>query len=169
MSHCVAEPLCRQSHVPKHVNCVDSRQLRNLHGGSKLATPPYRLTSSLVDNIIMPRRMVALSDTVIRPSVCPSPGYSTLAAWRSCLGYRHAGCSWPATRDVRTADPSAHRRRLHRGKTQRLPRFLGEYRGEVPGCPGGVGAYEIHTDTGHRDALTTRFNTPGVGQIHKRS
>ena len=92
LSHCVAEPLCRQSHVPKHVNCVDSRQLGNLHGGSKLATPPYRLTSSLVDNIIMPRRMVALSDTVIRQSVCPSPGYSTLAAWRSCLGYRHAGC-----------------------------------------------------------------------------
>ena len=25
-------------------------------------------------------------------SVCPSLGYSTLAAWRSCLGYRHAGC-----------------------------------------------------------------------------
>jgi len=22
-----------------------------------------------------------------------------------------------------------------------LPRFLREYRGEVPGCPGGVGAY----------------------------
>jgi len=28
------------------------------------------------------------------------------------------------------------------GKTQRLPRFLREYRGEVPGCPGGVGAYD---------------------------
>ena len=26
------------------------------------------------------------------------------------------------------------------GKTQRLPRFLREYRGEVPRCPGGVGA-----------------------------
>ena len=25
---------------------------------------------------------------------------------------------------------------------QRLPRFLREYRGEVPGCPGWVGAYE---------------------------
>jgi len=24
---------------------------------------------------------------------------------------------------------------------QHLPRFLREYRGEVPGCPGGVGAY----------------------------
>jgi len=24
---------------------------------------------------------------------------------------------------------------------QRLPRFLREYRGEVPCCPGGVGAY----------------------------
>ena len=29
----------------------------------------------------------------------------------------------------------------NRGKTQRFPRFLCEYRGEVPGCPGGVGAY----------------------------
>jgi len=27
-------------------------------------------------------------------------------------------------------------------KTQRLGRFLREYRGEVPGCPGGVGAYD---------------------------
>jgi len=34
----------------------------------------------------------ALSDTAIRPSVCPSLGYSTLAAWRSCLGYLHGGC-----------------------------------------------------------------------------
>ena len=136
MSHCVAEPLCRQSHVPKHVNCVDSRQLRNLHGGSKLATPPYRLTNSLVDNIIMPRRMVALSDTVIRPSVCPSPGYSTLAAWRSCLGYRHAGCSWPATRDVRTADPSAHRRRLHRGNRELRPGTHARTGANVAFCPG---------------------------------
>ena len=42
------------------------------------------------------RRGRTLSDTAIRPyvrpSVCPSLGYSTLAAWRSCLGYRHAGC-----------------------------------------------------------------------------
>jgi len=29
------------------------------------------------------------------------------------------------------------------GKTQRLPRFLREYRGEVPGCSGGVGAYAL--------------------------
>jgi len=43
--------------------------------------------------VFMPaRRTGALSDTAIRPSVCPSLGYSTLAAWRSCLGYRHAGC-----------------------------------------------------------------------------
>ena len=29
---------------------------------------------------------------------------------------------------------------------QRLPRFVREYRGEVPGCPGGVGAYGLlHT------------------------
>jgi len=39
----------------------------------------------------------ALCDTAIRPSVrppvCPSLGYSTLAAWRSCLGYqRCADC-----------------------------------------------------------------------------
>jgi len=39
-----------------------------------------------------PRRKGASSDTAIRPSVCPSIGYSTLAACRSCLGYRHAGC-----------------------------------------------------------------------------
>jgi len=38
---------------------------------------------------ICPRRRGALSDNPIRPSVCPSLGYSTLAAWRSCLGYRH--------------------------------------------------------------------------------
>jgi len=36
---------------------------------------------------------------------------------------------------------SEHSHERHRGKTQRLPRFLREYRGEVPGCPGGVGAY----------------------------
>jgi len=34
----------------------------------------------------------ALSDIAIRPSVCSSLDYSTLAAWRSCLGYRQAGC-----------------------------------------------------------------------------
>ena len=27
---------------------------------------------------------------------------------------------------------------------QRLPRFLREYRGDVPGCPGGVGAHDQH-------------------------
>ena len=36
---------------------------------------------------------------------------------------------------------SEHSHERYRGKTQRLPRFLREYRGEVPGCPGGVGAY----------------------------
>ena len=45
----------------------------------------------------------ALSDTAIRPSVCPS------------LGYRHAG--WPATRDVRTADLSANGRRSVASRT----------------------------------------------------
>jgi len=40
----------------------------------------------------MPRRRGALSDTAIRPSVCPS------VPWRGCpkraaaLGYRHTGC-----------------------------------------------------------------------------
>ena len=29
----------------------------------------------------------------------------------------------------------------YRGKKRCLPRFLREYRGKVPGCPGGVGAY----------------------------
>ena len=28
----------------------------------------------------------------VRLSVCPSLGYSTLVAWRTCLGYRHADC-----------------------------------------------------------------------------
>ena len=37
---------------------------------------------------------------------------------------------------------SEHSHERYRGKTQRLPRFLREYRGEVPGCPGGVGAYD---------------------------
>ena len=74
----------------------------------------------------------ALSDTAIRLSVCPS------------LGYRHAGCgaaaqaigtlaacSWPATRDVRTADPSADGRRsaasrtaIGGGRHYRLGRYL---------------------------------------------
>jgi len=36
---------------------------------------------------------------------------------------------------------SEHSHERYRGKTQRLPRFLREYRGVVPGCPGGVGAY----------------------------
>jgi len=49
------------------------------------------------------RRGGALSDTAIRPSVCPS------------LGYRHAG--WPATRDVRTADLSANGRRSAASRT----------------------------------------------------
>ena len=43
-----------------------------------------------------PRRRGSLIDTAIRPSVrlsvCPSVGYSTLASWRSCPGYRQAGC-----------------------------------------------------------------------------
>ena len=39
-----------------------------------------------------PRLTGALSDTAIRLSVCPSVSYSTLAAWRRCLGYRHAAC-----------------------------------------------------------------------------
>ena len=45
---------------------------------------------------IPPGRRGALSDTAIRSSVClsvcPSLKYSTLAAWRSCLGYWHADC-----------------------------------------------------------------------------
>jgi len=62
------------------------------------------------EDVLCPRRMGrgALSDTAIRPSVClfvrlsvcPNLSYSTLAA-----------CSWPATRDVRTADRSADGRR----------------------------------------------------------
>ena len=52
------------------------------------------------------RRRRALSDTAIPPSVCPSLGYSTLAA-----------CSWPVTRYVRTADPSADGRRSASSRT----------------------------------------------------
>jgi len=66
---------------------------------------------------IPPHRGV-LSDTVIRPSVCLSLGYSTLAAWRSCLGFRHAGClQLIGTRDVRTADSSADGRRSAASRT----------------------------------------------------
>ena len=60
---------------------------------------------------------------VIPRSVCPSVyarlGYSTLAEWRSCLGYigTLAACRWPATRDVRTADPSADGRRSAASRT----------------------------------------------------
>ena len=31
-------------------------------------------------------------DSSVCPSVCSSLGYGTLAAWRSCLGYRHTSC-----------------------------------------------------------------------------
>jgi len=41
----------------------------------------------------------------------------------------------------RSLKKSEHSHERYRGKTQRLPRSLREYRGEVPGCPGGVGAY----------------------------
>ena len=67
-------------------------------------------------------------DPSVCPSVCSSLGYGTLAAWRSCLGYRHAGClRWPATRDVRTADPSADGRRSAASRT-------GAYRFAAPGA-----------------------------------
>ena len=41
----------------------------------------------------------------------------------------------------RSLKKSEHSHERYRGKTQRLPRFLREYRGEVPGCRGGVGAH----------------------------
>jgi len=66
----------------------------------------------------------ALSDTMIRPSVCPSLGYEpaigTLAA-----------CSWPATRDVRTADPSTDGGR--RSVVSRTAIGEGAYRLAAPG------------------------------------
>jgi len=49
------------------------------------------------------RRRGALSDTAIRPSVCPS------ARRAAALGYRHTGCLQLS--HVRTADPSADGRR----------------------------------------------------------
>ena len=84
----------------------------------------YRAAGS----ISVAENMGALIDTVIRPSVCPpvrlsvcpSLGYSTLAAWRSCLDYRIdtlAACSWPATRDVQAVDPSADGRRSAASRT----------------------------------------------------
>jgi len=48
---------------------------------------------------------------------------------------------------------SEHSHERYPGKTQRLPRFLREYPGEVPGCPGGVGAYVYHG--GRDDAIGT--------------
>jgi len=47
----------------------------------------------------------------------------------------------------RSLKKSKHSHERYRSKTQRLPRFLLEYRGEVPGCPGGVGAYATHDET----------------------
>ena len=44
-----------------------------------------------------PPAVGALSDTAIRPSVCPSPRCA------AALGYRHAGCL--RLSHVRTADP----------------------------------------------------------------
>jgi len=41
----------------------------------------------------------------------------------------------------RSLKKSEHSHERYRSKTQRFPRFLREYQGEVPGCPGGVGAY----------------------------
>ena len=69
---------------------------------------------SLVAPVIKhpPWRGGALSDTAIRPSVCPPVCPS--------LGYRHAGClqlAGQATRDVRTADPSADGRRSAASRT----------------------------------------------------
>ena len=82
---------------------------------------PLALTSSCIgldvaSNLLLyPRCRGGLSDTAIRPSVCPR------------LGYMHAGCvaqlprqsaRWlPATRDVRTADPSADGRRSATSRT----------------------------------------------------
>jgi len=42
----------------------------------------------------------------------------------------------------RSLKKSEHSHERYRGKTQHLPRFLREYRGDVPDCPGGVGAYD---------------------------
>jgi len=53
---------------------------------------------------------------------------------------------------------------MYRGKTQRLPRFLREYRGEVPGCPGGVGAYVVvRVIKSLQDPLEVGNNLPGIG------
>jgi len=49
---------------------------------------------------------------------------------------------------------SEHSDERYRCKTQRLPRFLREYRGEVPGCPGGVGAYATRSGSACRPSST---------------
>jgi len=67
--------------------------------------------------IIMPRRREALSDTAIRPSVCPSvcPVAQLYPRRAAALGYRHAGCL--QLTHVRTADPSADGRRSAASRT----------------------------------------------------
>ena len=82
----------------------------------------YNLTLPILNSrpVIMPPPQGTVSDTVICTSVSLSQPirYSTLSAWRSSLGYRHAGClQWPATRYVRTADPSADGRRSAASRT----------------------------------------------------
>ena len=59
--------------------------------------------------IMHPRRSRSLSDTAIRPSVCPSPRRA------AALGYRRAGCLQLS--HVRTADPSADGRRSAASRT----------------------------------------------------
>jgi len=58
---------------------------------------------------VWPHCSGASSNTVIHPSVCPSPRCA------AALSYRHAGCMQLS--HVRTADPSANRRRSAASQT----------------------------------------------------
>jgi len=75
-----------------------SRRIEIGRGYNVMVSQPRRLKSRdksdyrAAGSIPVAENMGALSDTAIRPSVSPSLSYSTLVAWRSCLGYRHAGC-----------------------------------------------------------------------------
>ena len=57
----------------------------------------------------------ALSDTAIRPSVCPSVPWRSCPRRASALSYRHASCLQLIR--VRTADPSADGRRSAASRT----------------------------------------------------
>ena len=94
---------------------------------------------SRINVFIMPRPRRAFWNNAIRPS--PSDPR------RSFLGYRHAGCLQLSHRRPPDLDPprffgSNCHRRGHKVSPSPCSHRRRLHRGEVPGCPGGVGAYE---------------------------